>query len=775
MSMRIGFHTAVGGNNTGIGSNYFTPLNEAGVPIILKSVGDFGICREVLELKRASGHDHVVMFRIIGCDVPNYDLPPDDSFRDHWMCVYPKLPPEYIDSEFYKSNTILQIINEVDKQRADWLGWFCLEAGQFAVANGYRFAMPSFSTGEPEKEHWETPGMLAFLDYASEHRDNVLIDLHEYSLSKDDIWYPRNDDGSPGFYHVGRFQDLLDVCDDHGIRYPLITFGEFGWESTTAPYVPEAMEHLIEVNALYDYFGDVVVGAAMWCLGPWSGDVTERVHDLIVPVKDYALQQGPPDPPSNGEPKTIKHTIHITPQDTTAEEMQALTNYLLPTRTGFTHSHDMVEAVMYHSTPDGEIHAWDDWRWPENLEEQFAWLNVNYIRRQFSEIMGGETFSFKHWPTDYEVITQVFGNNPAYYAQFGLPGHEGVDIKAPLGSLLYAVDHGEVYEVVPYDDGHSYGARVRIKHADDYKTIYAHMEEGSATVSVGDTVAPGNIIGKPDNTGNIISGSSHLHLTLKNDRAYPGGPLYIGYPYNIVDPTPFLLPYEPVFPGEPPPGSQYDLLSYLAIIGETMGPLYEVQMETWIEDNSVPGGGYWQSGPQQRHQTQQYIQIFYHTKDSEWEQLSWDNDFIYRGIDTSPGPSGGVPRFYELRDELNIPYSKWCKRFMRIGERYYRNPYVTFYNKDNCLLLSQSRHPSYLKLVAVFDSLTFSTGITLADVIVLQWQDLGGNPLEDYYYAQDYGLVGWKSHSYPQRRSAISEIHAPGARPDNQREVIDCV
>ena len=70
----------------------------------------------------------------------------------------------------------------------------------------------------------------------------------------------------------------------------------------------------------------------------------------------------------------------------------------------------------------------------------------------------------------------------------------------------------------------------------------------------------------------------------------------------------------------------------------------------------------------------------------------------------------------------------------------------------------------------------FFTGITLADVAVLEWLDMSGTPLESYYYAQGYGLVGWKNHTgIPLRRSAISEIHAPGARLDNVREVIDCM
>lgn len=776
--MRIGFHTAVGGINQGITRDYFIPLDNAGIPIVLKSVSDFGICEEVLRFKQLSGVDHVVMFRMSDedhpeWDLPNYDLPPQEAFHDHWNTLSNVLPPEYLASNYYCENVILQIINEPDKNRADWLGWFCYEAGQFAVANNLIFAMPSFSTGEPEKDHWETPGMLAFLDYAGNHKDHVMIDLHEYSLSNDDIWAPRVPDTHPGFWRVGRFQFMLDVCSAHAIPFPKITIGEFGWNEETAPDAELAMEHIIEANSLYDSFGDLIVGAGIWCLGPWHGNIATQVHDLIVPVANYALMLGGPMPQPD-EPNRIKHTIHLLPQDTTKEETQAVSSHLLPTRTGFTHSHDMVEAVMFHSTPDGEIHAWDEWRWPMNLEEQFAWLHVNYVPREFEEIMGNPAeFRFDHWPTEHRVITQTFGANTSYYAQFGLPGHEGVDIKAPLGSRLFAVAPGRVFDVVAYDDGHNYGIRVRVEHVEGYTLTYAHLQ--SVNVSVGDEVVAGQVIGRADNTGNIISGQSHSHITLKNDEAYEGGPMYIGYPYNIVDPTPFLLPFNPTFPNEPAPpsGEQYDLVPYLVPLAE-MGPLYEVQTQYYNAPLDA-----WEPGPQQRHQTQREpltATTFYHTKNNEWEQLAFDSQYILRSIDTSPGEVGGVPRYYELEDNLGDKWSQWCLRYMLIGATYYREPYVSFYNKDNCVLLSQDVAPSLIKLINVHDVYEFYTGIVLADVAELQWQDMNGIPLESYYYAQEFGLVGWKNHSgLPIRRAAISEIHAPGTRPDNVREVINCI
>jgi hypothetical protein len=147
---------------------------------------------------------------------------------------------------------------------------------------------------------------------------------------------------------------------------------------------------------------------------------------------------------------------------------------------------------------------------------------------------GGEPFRLA-WPTDYPVIVQPFGANPAIYRRWGLPGHEGIDIRAPLNSLVYAAADGEVYHVDDGRGGHAYGIHVRIRHPGGYKTIYAHLNR--ALVSRGYLVSAGDAIGLADSTGN--STGSHLHLALKKDGATSRGET--DYPWDFVDPTPYLV------------------------------------------------------------------------------------------------------------------------------------------------------------------------------------------------------------------------------------------
>ncbi len=139
------------------------------------------------------------------------------------------------------------------------------------------------------------------------------------------------------------------------------------------------------------------------------------------------------------------------------------------------------------------------------------------------------------WPTDYPIIVQPFGAHAEIYRRWGLPGHDGVDIRAPFNSNVYACADGEVYLVHDGSGGHPYGIHVRIRHTGGYKTIYAHLNQ--ALAHMGQVVKAGEVIGLADSTGNSVG--SHLHLTLKKEGATAAGET--PYPADIIDPTPYLV------------------------------------------------------------------------------------------------------------------------------------------------------------------------------------------------------------------------------------------
>jgi hypothetical protein len=141
------------------------------------------------------------------------------------------------------------------------------------------------------------------------------------------------------------------------------------------------------------------------------------------------------------------------------------------------------------------------------------------------------------WPTDYRVITQGFGGNPELYVDRGLPGHEGVDIRAPLNSKVYACADGTVDLVQQNDAVH--GTWMRIQHADGYSTVYAQLAKTS--VGKGQRVQAGQVIGIAGDSGSSSGG--HLHLGLAQAGATANQLTH--YPNDIIDPTPFLPFAEP--------------------------------------------------------------------------------------------------------------------------------------------------------------------------------------------------------------------------------------
>lgn len=171
------------------------------------------------------------------------------------------------------------------------------------------------------------------------------------------------------------------------------------------------------------------------------------------------------------------------------------------------------------------------------------------------------------WPVESPQKTQEFGENPAIYRRWGLPGHEGIDFRAPMNSKVFACADGEVYRVSDGSGGEAYGIHVRIRHDDGYRTVYAHLNQ--VLVHLGQTVKAGDVIGLADSTGN--STGSHLHLTLKKEGATAAG--LTDYPYDIIDPTPYLVyPDDRESPGIPPETWPYDHC-LIGLHGRADGPM----------------------------------------------------------------------------------------------------------------------------------------------------------------------------------------------------------
>lgn len=96
----------------------------------------------------------------------------------------------------------------------------------------------------------------------------------------------------------------------------------------------------------------------------------------------------------------------------------------------------------------------------------------------------------------------------------GIHGHNGVDLASSYGANILASASGEV--IISRSSGYNggYGLYVVIKHSNGTQTLYGHLS--SVSVSVGDTVRQGQVIGKMGSTGK--STGVHVHFEIRGAR-----------------------------------------------------------------------------------------------------------------------------------------------------------------------------------------------------------------------------------------------------------------
>ncbi|MFD4260006.1 M23 family metallopeptidase [Streptomyces sp. NPDC058534] len=105
-------------------------------------------------------------------------------------------------------------------------------------------------------------------------------------------------------------------------------------------------------------------------------------------------------------------------------------------------------------------------------------------------------------PTSSYTISSTFGQAGAYWSS---GQHTGLDFAAPTGTLLKAVHSGTITSAGW--DG-SYGYKTVLTLDDGTEIWYAH--QSSISVSVGQEVTTGDVIGRVGATGNVTG--AHLHM-----------------------------------------------------------------------------------------------------------------------------------------------------------------------------------------------------------------------------------------------------------------------
>lgn len=129
-------------------------------------------------------------------------------------------------------------------------------------------------------------------------------------------------------------------------------------------------------------------------------------------------------------------------------------------------------------------------------------LNDTYVLEDYGSLGKGRFL----WPVPHFYrVSSSFGPR-------GRKHHDGIDIPAPRGTPIVAVDNG----VVVHSDNtiRGYGNMIVLAHGEDIFTVYAHNRKN--LVSKGDKVRRGEVIGHVGNTGRSTGPHLHFEIRVKN-------------------------------------------------------------------------------------------------------------------------------------------------------------------------------------------------------------------------------------------------------------------
>jgi len=129
-------------------------------------------------------------------------------------------------------------------------------------------------------------------------------------------------------------------------------------------------------------------------------------------------------------------------------------------------------------------------------------------------------------------ISPISGRNKADITTgfYGYRNHGGVDFArnskgAVLGLPVVAAKSGVVVKSLAKKNSSgnytSYGEYIQINHPDGSSTLYAHMQQNSRKVSVGDHVSQGQVIGNVGQTGNASGPHLHFEIMISGVRMDP--------------------------------------------------------------------------------------------------------------------------------------------------------------------------------------------------------------------------------------------------------------
>jgi murein DD-endopeptidase MepM/ murein hydrolase activator NlpD len=172
---------------------------------------------------------------------------------------------------------------------------------------------------------------------------------------------------------------------------------------------------------------------------------------------------------------------------------------------------DGTTRLLYASIGDGK--ARQSYWWFTPIDQPEGWFDENGKR------LGGTALAE---PKPDSRISSPFGRRTYYGRSTSSAFHNGIDFEGKSGEPIMAAGDGVVNHVGWY---FNYGRTVKISHADNFETLYAHMSRFAVGLTPGMHVHKGEVIGYVGSTGR--STGPHLHFSTIVDGQF-------------VDPAPYI-------------------------------------------------------------------------------------------------------------------------------------------------------------------------------------------------------------------------------------------
>jgi len=155
------------------------------------------------------------------------------------------------------------------------------------------------------------------------------------------------------------------------------------------------------------------------------------------------------------------------------------------------------QRLLYASIGEGKTKQSYWWFAPSNQPE--GWFDDNGNR------LGGTVLAE---PKPDSRISSPFGRRRYYGRITSTAFHNGIDFEGKVGEPIHAAADGVVNHANWY---YNYGRTVKITHADNFETLYAHMSRIAPGIAPGTVVHKGDVIGFVGSTGR--STGPHLHFS----------------------------------------------------------------------------------------------------------------------------------------------------------------------------------------------------------------------------------------------------------------------